>query len=120
MATVEVFNPTSSPVVYGDARTIAGFERAIVEDFLVTEHLRNGTLRSAKKKPEIFYPEPKPTPPQNVFVDSDLEQTDVPLNTDEQETSGTAEETSHVDGGSTVVTPATISKTRRRKLPVKE
>lgn len=130
MSSIEVYNTTNNPIIYGDGKTIAGLEWVVVEENQVRAFIDEGTLR-VRTKPRyapVISPVVDQTPepePKTSVEDSSATESVVPSNTAEETTPAETTETvaeSPVDTAATKDKPATMRKTRRRKTtpPVKE
>lgn len=129
MAKVRVFNPNIGPVTFGNGQTIGGQSFQYCEQADVQALINHGVLL-LKEKPSAPAPIEEPAPviapvaePPSID-DSSLEVSAVSsdvaepeLEPTEEGTSGADEDESPVDEPSSVPTPATISKNRRRKSP---
>lgn len=127
MAKVRVFNPNIGPVVFGNGQSIGGQSFQYCEQADVQALINEGVLL-LKEKPSAPAPAEEPAPVITPVAelpsidDSSLEVSAVSSEVAEPEpteegTSDTEEDESLVDKPSTVPTPATISKNRRRKSP---
>ena len=142
MADVRVYNPSPSPVIYGDGSTIGGLEHAIVNILAVRDLVRDGVLLMKDYEPnrvveaeevavEVVEDSPEEVPEviaedttedtaedsstdDSLVVESEVPSEEVVLSEESLEPDAVEEESEDE-------TTATISKTRRRKpSPEKE
>lgn len=113
MAKISVYNPKTTPVIYGNGYTIGGLEWATVEENLVEEYIQANRL--IVPRPSV---NETPAPAtEEVLIDNSLEQeTDVSSDTQSQdEVTENSTKDAPSDATDESNKPATIRKSRRRK-----
>ncbi len=113
MAKISVYNPKTTPVIYGNGYTIGGLEWATVEENLVEEYIQIGRLILSQQSADKT-----PTPAaEEVLIDNSLEQeTDVSSDTPStNEVTENSTQDAPSDATKEPKKPDTIRKSRRRK-----
>jgi hypothetical protein len=120
MAVVRVYNGKSTPVVYGNGRTLGGFTGMEVEEDLVRKHIESGRLfvqSDVEVEPVAEVPsEIEETVEETAVDDGPVD--DAPLDSDQVEDeaeSGDTDDDAAVEEPSEIEDAATIKKPRRRK-----
>jgi hypothetical protein len=126
MAMVKVYNGKPTPVVYGNGITLGGFSGVVVDEDLVSKHIKSGRLILQSEPEDEQAPEAEPVAEVPSEIEEVVEEVvvddgpadDAPLDSDQVEDEAESDDTGDdvaVEEPSEIEDAATIKKPRRRK-----